>query len=115
MSFFFPPAATLARIATRTSEERGLFVGQFPLILVLKSYEYKTLRRCGEKLKIAVNFMDDDNVEIGWDKISGNMLYIVLKNKYTVSRNNKKNIQIRAAQSHLGKPDVDIFISYLNM
>lgn len=27
----------------------------------------------------------------------------------------KKNIQIGAAQSHPGKPDVDIFISYLNM
>lgn len=113
--FFFSPAATLARIATRISEERGLFVGQFLLILVLKSYRFGILRRCGEKLKIAVNFMDDDNVEIGWDKISGNMLYIVLKNKYTVSRNNKKNIQIGAAQSHLGRPDVDIFISYLNM
>lgn len=95
---FFSPAATLARIATRTSEERGLFVGQFPLILILKSYGFEILR-CGENLKIAVNFMDDDNVnvEIGWDKISGNMLYIVLKNKYTVSRNNQKKYSNRSS------------------
>lgn len=37
--------------------------------------------------------MDDNNIEIGWDKISGNMLYIVLKNKYTVSRNNEKKFK----------------------
>ena len=55
MSVFFSPASTLAQIAARTSEERF----RVPVISV---YGSNILKRFGKELKIAVNFMDIDDV-----------------------------------------------------
>ena len=76
MSVFFSPAFTLAQIAARTSGERGLFLFRLPVISVPRSYGFDILKRCGEELKIAVNFMDVDDVnfEVECYKASGNTL-----------------------------------------
>ena len=34
------------------------------LISVLKAYRFGNLKRCGEELKVAVNFMDVDDVNV---------------------------------------------------
>ena len=59
MSVFFSPASTLAQIAVCTSGERFSFLFRVPVISV---YGYNILKRSGKELKIAVNFMDIDDV-----------------------------------------------------
>ena len=40
-----------------------LIAEELRLILVLKAYGFNILKRCGKELKIAVNFMDFNNVQ----------------------------------------------------
>ena len=76
MTVFFSPATTFLQIAARTSEERCLFFFWLLSILILKVYGFHILKRCGEELKTAVNYMnvDDVNIEVGCNKVFGNTL-----------------------------------------
>ena len=77
MSVFFSPASTLAQIAARTSGERFSFLFRVPVISVPRSYGSDILKRCGKELKIAVNFMDVDDLsfEVECCKTLYNYLY----------------------------------------
>ena len=76
---FFSRAFTLAQIAARTSGERFLFPCRLPVISVPRSYGSDILKRCGKELKIAVNFMDVDDIsfEVECCKTLYNYLYII--------------------------------------
>ena len=47
----------------RPKEILYLIAEELRLILVLKAYGFNILKRCGKELKIAVNFMDFNNVQ----------------------------------------------------
>ena len=47
----------------RPKEISYLIAEELRLILVLKAYGFNILKRCGKELKIAVNFMDFNNVQ----------------------------------------------------
>ena len=46
--------------------------------MILKVYGFHILKRCGEELKTAVNYMDVDdvNIEVGCNKVFRNTLYL---------------------------------------
>ena len=46
----------------RPKEILYLIAEELRLILVLKAYGFNIMKRCDEALKIAVNFMDVDNI-----------------------------------------------------
>lgn len=60
----FWSAATLAQIAVHISEESFQFLCRFLLISVPKSYGFDILKTSGEELKIALHFMDVDDVGV---------------------------------------------------
>ena len=47
----------------RPKEISYLIAEELRIILVLKAYGFNILKRCGKELKIAVNFMDFNNVQ----------------------------------------------------
>ena len=46
----------------RPKEISYLISEELRLILVLKAYGFNILKRCGKELKIAINFMDFDDI-----------------------------------------------------
>ncbi len=60
----FWSAATLAKIAVHISEESFQFLCRFLLISVPELYGFDILKTSGEELKIALHFMDVDDVGV---------------------------------------------------
>ena len=62
----------------RPKEISYLIAEELRIILVLKAYGFNILKRCGKELKIAVNFMDVDDIsfEVECCKTLYNYLYL---------------------------------------
>ena len=63
----------------RPKEISYLIAEELRIILVLKAYGFNILKRCGKELKIAVNFMDVDDIsfEVECCKTLYNYLYLI--------------------------------------
>ena len=74
----------------RPKEISYLIAEKLRLILVSKAYGFNILKRCGKELKIAVNFMDVDDIsfEVECCKTLYNYLYILIFNHLSPFRSN---------------------------
>ena len=81
----------------RPKEISYLIAEELRIILVLKAYGFNILKRCGKELKIAVNFMDVDDIsfEVECCKTLYNYLYIPWTNRvFTCPYHEKKGLNI---------------------